>query len=90
MKNNPLSKADRDPSIITGSEGEPATHPQADAESWHSFPGETGTQTPKVHPEDEDDEGRSESARLVEEGVDRAEEDQMRRASRSATRDGSL
>ena len=39
--------------------------------------GFTGRQTPEIPSEDEDDEGRSESAQLVEEGVAEAEHDQM-------------
>jgi hypothetical protein len=46
-------------------------------------PGSTGQQAADSLGEDEDAEGRSESAQLFEEGVNEAEHDQMRQASRA-------
>jgi hypothetical protein len=46
-------------------------------------PGSTGRQAADSLGEDEDAEGRSESAQMFEEGISEAEHDQMRQASRS-------
>ena len=53
-------------------------------ERWDPVPGSTGFQVPDSPPEDEDDEGRSEGAQLVEQGVAEAEHDQMLQAARQA------
>ena len=47
------------------------------------MPGSTGRQAADSLGEDEDAEGRSESAQMFEEGVSEAEHDQMRQASRA-------
>jgi hypothetical protein len=47
-------------------------------------PGTAGRQVPETPNEDEDDEGRSESQQLVEEGAHEAEHDQMLQAARAA------
>ena len=47
------------------------------------MPGSTGRQAADSLGEDEDSEGRSESAQMFEEGVNEAEHDQMRQASRA-------
>ena len=52
-----------------------------DSEGWNPVPGSTGRQAADSLGEDEDAEGRSESAQMFEEGVTEAEHDQMRRAS---------
>jgi len=44
------------------------------------LPGSTGRQPADSLGEDEDAEGRSESAQMFEEGINEAEHDQMRRA----------
>ena len=49
-------------------------------------PDTTGHQVPDAPSEDEDVDGRSESAQLVEEGVHEAEHDQMLQAARGAAR----
>ena len=49
---------------------------------WDPVPGSTGRQVPESPSEDEDDEGRSESEQLVEQGVAEAEHDQMLQAAR--------
>jgi hypothetical protein len=54
-----------------------------DSEGWDPVPGSTGQQAADSLGEDEDAEGRSESAQLFEEGVSEAEHDQMRQASRA-------
>src|SRR6266436_474982 len=54
-----------------------------DSEGWDPFPGSTGRQAADSLGEDEDAEGRSESAQMFEEGVSEAEHDQMRQASRA-------
>jgi hypothetical protein len=54
-----------------------------DSGGWDPVPGSTGRQAADSLGEDEDAEGRSESAQLFEEGVTAAEHDQMRQASRA-------
>ena len=70
--------------------GEAETDPQEErsesipeSEAWDSLPGSTGRQAAESLGEDEDAEGRSESAQMFEEGVTEAEHDQMRQASRA-------
>ena len=53
------------------------------SDGWDPVPGSTGRQTADSLGEDEDAEGRSESAQMFEEGVTEAEHDQMRQASRA-------
>jgi hypothetical protein len=55
-----------------------------ESERWDPVPGSTGSHTPDSLGEDEDSEGRSESAQLVEEGIKEAEHDQMLQATRAA------
>ncbi|MEO7166494.1 MAG: hypothetical protein ABI016_05590, partial [Chthoniobacterales bacterium] len=52
----------------------------AESERWDPVAGSTGHQTQDSLGEDEDSEGRSESAQLVEEGIKEAEHDQMLQA----------
>jgi len=54
-----------------------------ESEAWDPLPGSTGRQATESLGEDEDAEGRSESAQMFEEGVTEAEQDQMRQASRA-------
>jgi hypothetical protein len=54
-----------------------------ESEGWDPVPGSTGRQAADSLGEDEDAEGRSESAQMFEEGITEAEHDQMRQASRS-------
>src|SRR5438874_6890731 len=51
-----------------------------DSEGWDPLPGSTGRQAADSLGEDEDAEGRSESAQMFEEGINEAEHDQMLRA----------
>jgi hypothetical protein len=55
---------------------------------WDPVPGSIGRHTPESFGEDEDSEGRSESAQLFEEGVSEAEHDQMLWAARAAAEKG--
>jgi hypothetical protein len=71
--------------------GGPETDPQEavleaipESERWDPVPGSAGRQAPESPSEDEDDEGRSESEQLAEEGVGEAEHDQMLQAARAA------
>src|SRR5882757_7092257 len=54
-----------------------------DSEGWDPLPGSTGRQSVDSLGEDEDAEGRSESAQMFEDGVSETEHDQMRQASRA-------
>jgi hypothetical protein len=54
-----------------------------DSDGWDPVPGSTGRQAADSLGEDEDAEGRSESAQMFEEGVTEAEHDQMRQASQA-------
>ncbi len=87
-----VSKSDREQAKweLTG---EPDTDPKdavlesaPESERWDPVPGSEGRKVPVAPSADEDDEGRSDNERLVEEGVAGAEQDQMRQA--SLKRDG--
>jgi hypothetical protein len=54
-----------------------------ESEAWEPLPGSTGRQAAESLGEDEDAEGRSESAQMFEEGISEAEHDQMRQAARA-------
>jgi hypothetical protein len=69
--------------------GEPDIDPKAavlesapESERWDPLPGSPGHKVPSAASDDEDEEGRSDQERLVEEGLAGAEHDQMRQASR--------
>lgn len=51
---------------------------------WDPVPGSPGHQAPESPSEDEDEEGRSETEQLVDQGVEEAEHDQMLQAAREA------
>jgi hypothetical protein len=53
-----------------------------ESERWDPLPGSTGHKVPVAASEDEDEDGRSDNEKLVEEGIEGAEHDQMRQASR--------
>jgi len=53
---------------------------------WDPVPGSPGRQIPESPSEDEDDEGRSESEQLVEEGVMEAEREQILQAATEAAK----
>jgi hypothetical protein len=52
-----------------------------ESERWDPVPGSAGHKVPAAPSADEDDEGRSDNERLVDEGIAGAEQDQMRQAS---------
>ena len=73
--------------------GEPDADPNAvaletapESERWDPVPGSTGHKAETTSSEDEDDEGRSDNERLVEEGIAGAEHDQMLLAAREAAK----
>ncbi len=73
--------------------GEPDADPKEtvlesapESERWDPVPGSTGHKVPAAPSEDEDDEGRSDNERLVEEGIAEAEQDQMVQADKKAAK----
>jgi len=75
--------------------GEPEMDPQEEnrepireSDGWDPVPGSTGHQAAESLGEDEDAEGRSESAQMFEEGINEAEHDQMRRAAEADEKGG--
>ena len=74
--------------------GEPDTHSKEsvlesapESERWDPMPGSTGHKVPVASGDDEDDEGRSDNERLVDEGIAGAEHDQTRQAARAAAKE---
>ncbi|MFZ4680864.1 MAG: hypothetical protein ACOYMS_00040 [Terrimicrobiaceae bacterium] len=61
---------------------EAALESASEAERWNPLPGSEGHKAAEAGSEDEDDEGRSDSERLVSEGVAEAGHDQMLQAAR--------
>jgi len=57
-----------------------------ESERWDPLPGSNGRKVRTAASEDEDDEGRSDNERLVEEGIEGAEHDQMLQATREAAK----
>jgi len=51
-----------------------------ESERWDPVSGSTGRKVPAAPGEDEDEEGRSDNERLVDEGMDGAEQDRSRQA----------
>ena len=71
--------------LTGGSDTDPkeaALESAPESERWDPMPGSTGHKVPVAPSDDEDDEGRSDNERLVEEGVAGAEHDQMVQAAR--------
>jgi len=73
--------------------GEPDADPKEavlestlESERWDPLPGSTGHKVPAGSSEDEDDEGRSDNERLVAEGIEGAEHDQMRQGAKEAAK----
>ncbi len=70
---------------LTGEPGmdakETALDSAPESERWNPIPGSTGHKVPTAPSEDEDEEGRSDNERLVDEGMAGAEHDQTRQAS---------
>ncbi len=73
---------------LTGGEDIDAREAAIDAlpesERWDPVPGSKGFETPGGISEDMDDEGRSMSEQMVEQGVEEAEHDQMLQAAKAA------
>ncbi len=57
-----------------------------ESERWDPLPGSTGHKVPVAPSEDEDEEGRSDNERLVDEGIAEAELDQTRQAVKAAAK----
>jgi len=55
-----------------------------EAKRWDPVPGSAGRQAPESSSEDEDDEGRSETEQMVDEGAEEADRDRMLQAARAA------
>jgi hypothetical protein len=55
-----------------------------ESERWDPVPGSTGNRVPVAGSADEDEEGRSDNERLVDEGMAEAELDSSRQATRAA------
>jgi hypothetical protein len=68
-------KPDADPN-------EAALESVPESERWDPVPGSAGGKVPVAPGEDEDEEGRSDNQKLVEEGIEGAEHDQMRRGAK--------
>ena len=64
--------------------GEVALESTPESERWDPVPGSIGHKVSVPPGDDEDDEGRSDNERLVEEGIAEAEHDHMVQAARAA------
>ena len=60
-----------------------------ESKRWDPVPGSEGVQAPESPDEDDEDEGRNESAQLVAEGANEAAHDQMLQAARAPAADQS-
>jgi hypothetical protein len=58
----------------------------SESQRWDPVHGSTGHKVPVAPSDDEDDEGRSDNERMVEEGIAGAEHDQMLQAAREAVK----
>jgi hypothetical protein len=73
--------------LTGGSDTDPkeaALESAPESERWDPVPGSTGHKVPAAASDDEDEEGRSDNERLVEEGIAGAEHDQMLQAAKEA------
>jgi hypothetical protein len=59
---------------------EAALESATESERWDPVPGSTGHKVPVAPSDDEDEEGRSDNERMVDEGIAGAEHDQQRQA----------
>jgi len=71
--------------------GQPSVTPEEaaledapESERWDPVPGSTGQKTPATPSEDEDEEGRSDNEKLVDEGINAAENDNAEQAAKDA------
>ena len=88
VSNSDLDQAKRE--LTGGSDMDPKEElleSAPESERWDPLTGSTGRVIPVTSIDDEDDEGRSTSERLVEEGVLEAEHDQMRQAAKKQKED---
>jgi len=89
MAGRPMTREDHEQALRELTDGAELDAKQALLESvtederWDPVPGSTGHQAETSASEDEDEDGRSEGAQLVEEGVSEAEHDQMLQAARA-------
>jgi hypothetical protein len=58
-----------------------------ESERWDALPGSSGNMVPSAPSADEDDEGQSDNTKLVKEGIDEAEHDQMLQASKAGAKE---
>jgi hypothetical protein len=75
--------------LTGGLEADPKTtilESAPESERWDPLPGSSGGKVPSAQSEDEDAEGRSDDAKLVEEGIAEAEHDQMLQASKASAK----
>ena len=85
----PVSKQDHEQALRELTDGPEMDPKQALLESvtederWDPVPGSRGHQAEESASEDEDEDGRGESAQLYEEGVSEAEHDQMLQAAKA-------
>jgi hypothetical protein len=88
-----VSKSDWDQAKqeLTGDSGldpqEAVLDSAPETERWDPVPGSTGHKVPTAPSADEDDEGRSDNERLVDEGIAGAELDQSLQATKAATQE---
>ena len=81
-----VSRSDRDQAnleltgIVAKEPIEEVLESTPESERWDPVPASTGRKVPVSPGEDEDDEGRSDNERLVDEGIAEAEHDQTRQA----------
>lgn len=66
---------------------EAALESAPESERWDPVPDSTGHKVPVVPSADEDEEGRSDNERLVDEGIADAEHDQARQAASAAAKE---
>ena len=82
------SSGEPTPGAVTGPAGAPdEADPAAEPADWISRAPSTGLPTPAAGDDEEDGEGQNTSAQLVEEGVKRAEHQQILQAAKDASLD---
>lgn len=85
VTNDDWAQGQREPGGEPGADAKQAVLEAApESERWDPVPGSPGHQAPESPNEGEDDEGRNESAQLVDEGINHAERDQAAQAARAA------
>ena len=85
VSNSDWQQAKRELTDVSNSDlNETILEAAPESERWDPLPGSTGHKVPTAPGDDEDDEGRSDNKRLVDEGIAGAELDQSRQAARAA------